>query len=309
MAIENAIIVRNKTRLEQLIERFNSKAQARFYIERSGGDFEYYVEEHETFYRVLDQLQQKVSSVVKPKVIERSFLPSFIFTEKDMVIVLGQDGLVANTAKYVNNIPIVAVNPDEERYDGVLLPFNSKSYMQGVTQVLQNDYKYKYVTMAEARMNDGQRLLAFNDFFIGASSHVSARYKITHGVQSEDQSSSGVLVSTGAGSTGWMSSVLNMASKVAGLYNPGKEVKLSNRLRWDTDRLLFVVREPFLSKTSQIGIGAGFIKKGEKLVIESYMANNGIIFSDGIEADFIQFNTGARVEIGIAEEKAMLVLA
>ena len=35
MSIEYAIIVKNKTRLEALIERFNTKAQAKFYIERS----------------------------------------------------------------------------------------------------------------------------------------------------------------------------------------------------------------------------------------------------------------------------------
>ena len=34
MRIEYAIIVKNKTRLETLIERFNTKEQAKFYIER-----------------------------------------------------------------------------------------------------------------------------------------------------------------------------------------------------------------------------------------------------------------------------------
>ena len=49
MSVDYAIIVKNKTRLESLIERFNTKAQAKFYIERLGGNFEDYVTEHSTF--------------------------------------------------------------------------------------------------------------------------------------------------------------------------------------------------------------------------------------------------------------------
>ena len=37
--IEKIVLVTRKTRLEGLIERFNTRAQAKFYIEHSGGDF------------------------------------------------------------------------------------------------------------------------------------------------------------------------------------------------------------------------------------------------------------------------------
>jgi len=57
------------------------------------------------------------------------------------------------------------------------------------------------VTMAEARLQDGQRILAFNDLFIGASSHISARYKIT--LQGRPSiSHRAASWCTGAGSTG-----------------------------------------------------------------------------------------------------------
>ena len=123
MKFEKAIIIRDKTRLEQLIERFNSKAQAKFYIESSGGDFEYYELENNIFYESLSRVQDSISKVLKYKVINRSFLPTYIFTEKDLIFVIGQDGLVANTAKYVNGLPIIGVNPDPDRYDGVLLKY------------------------------------------------------------------------------------------------------------------------------------------------------------------------------------------
>jgi NAD kinase len=305
MNYEYAIIVKNKTRLETLIERFNTKSQAKFYIERSGGNWIDYEIEHDNFHKSLSSIQQQLSSVIKNKIIERNFLPSFIFTEKQLVVVVGQDGLVANTAKYVNGIPMVAVNPDPERYDGVLLPFTTDNFIIGVKQVIKNDYQQNIATLAEAKLNDGQSILAFNDLFIGTSSHVSARYKISYAGQEENHSSSGIIVSTKLGSTGWLSSVFNMTNGVNNFL--GNSENCSNETLANNN-LMFVVREPFQSIKTQTGIVAGIINGQSALQIESYMPSNGVIFSDGIESDFLQFNSGATVNIGVAKEFAKIVI-
>ena len=305
MKFEYAIIVKSKTRLESLIERFNTKAQAKFYIERLGGNFENYEAEHETFYTALTSLQTQLSSVIKNKTVERSYLPSFIFSQKNLIVVIGQDGLVANTAKYSNGCPIVAVNPDKQRYDGVLLPFDISDFIQGAQNVVADRYQAKTVRFAEAKLNDGQRLLAFNDLFIGASSHISARYKISFNNKTEEHSSSGLIVSTQAGSTGWLSSVFNMAYGVAGMFE--KDLKPKRPVLKDSE-LLFAVREPFKSIRTQTGVVTGVIRNQSQLVIESLMPANGVIFSDGIETDFLKFNSGAVATIGIAPETAQLVM-
>lgn len=305
MNIEYAIIVKNKTRLEALIERFNTKAQAKFYIESLGGNFDDYVREHETFHHALVELQTQLSKVVKNKTIERLYLPSFLFSEKNLIIVIGQDGLVANTAKYSKGCPIVAVNPDKERYDGVLLPFDTSDFLVGVEQVISKQFQSKTMRFAEAKLNDGQRLLAFNDLFIGASSHVSARYKIAFNKSIEEHSSSGLIVSTPAGSTGWLSSVFNMAYGVAGMFEKNLKPK---KPKLKDNELLFAVREPFQSIRTQTGITTGIIKGQNHLTIESLMPTGGIIFSDGIESDFLKFNSGAIVTIGIAAETANIVM-
>lgn len=304
MSVEYAIIVKNKTRLESLIERFNTKAQARFYIERLGGNFEDYVDEHETFQEALNSLQTQLSKVIKNKTLERNFMPSFIFSENNLIVVIGQDGLVANTAKYSKGIPIVAVNPDKKRYDGVLLPFDTTNFITGVESVMANEFQSKTMRFAEAKLNDGQRILAFNDLFIGASSHISARYKITFNKNTEEQSSSGLIVSTPAGSTGWLSSIFNMAYGVAGIFE--KDLK-PKRPKLKDNELLFAVREPFLSIRTQTGITAGVIKDQHVLTIESFMPANGVIFSDGIETDFLKFNSGSIATIGLAPETAKIV--
>ena len=304
MSIEYAIIVKNKTRLEALIERFNTKSQAKFYIERLGGDFRDYEMEDEIFHDSLNSLQSQLSKVIKHKIVDRAYLPSYIFSDKNLIVVIGQDGLVANTAKYSQARPIVAVNPDKQRYDGILLPFDTTNFIDGVENVLSNNYQSRKVNFAEARLNDGQRLLAFNDLFIGASSHISARYKLSFNESTEEQSSSGIIVSTQAGSTGWLSSVFNMAYGVTGLFERNIKPK-QPKLR--DDQLLFAVREPFKSIRTQAEIAVGMIKNTNNLRIESLMPIGGIIFSDGIESDFLQFNSGTIATIGIANETANLV--
>jgi len=331
---DSVVIVVNKTRLERLEAQFNTKGQAQFYIEQQAlnelakaskfkkeapspkamkaakdDSFKDYQTEHDSFFIGLEKVKSTISRYTKVKVIEKSYLTNYLFSENEIVIVIGQDGLVANTAKYVNSLPIIAINPDVNRYDGALLPFRPDNFETALIRVLENNFNYKEVTMAEAKLNDGQRLLAFNDLFIGPASHISARYRIEFLGQKENQSSSGIIVSTGAGSTGWMSSLINMANKIneSLLKNP-----VSNKgfqLNWGDSKLLFIVREPFLSKHSQINLTAGVIDASNSLVLESMMPENGIIFSDGVDRDFIKFNSGSIATIGVAPEKAKIVTA
>ncbi len=330
---ERVIIVTAKTRLENLKKRFNTISQAKFYLERQGSDFDALKKEDSVMNFSVERVQRDLQGVAKTKVVSKEFLPNYIFSNKDIVVVVGQDGLVANTAKYAHGIPIIGVNPDPTQYDGVLLPFQTKDIERIVEKTLASRYQHKEVTMAEARLNDGQRLLAFNDLFIGPQTHRSARYNLTFNRKTESQSSSGIIVSTGAGSTGWFSSLMNMANGIASAFpyqvdeHTGRltSMRLSKHtknnsslpnqvvayepLPWNTDKLVFVVREPFLSRTSNISISAGLIHQKENLEIESLMPQGGVIFSDGIEEDFLQFTAGTIAEVGIAKERAHLVVA
>ena len=306
MPLEKIVLVTRETRLEGLVERFNSKAQAKFVIEQAGGNFADYELEHDTYRRSLDVLRKSMELGLKMQVMSRRFVPTYLFSERDLIVTVGQDGLVANTAKYVGAQPIVAVNPDAERFDGVLLPFRVDESRRAVENVVAGAARTRHVTLGEAVLSDGQRLLAFNDFFIGAKSHVSARYRIAHGGRQEIHSSSGVLVSTGAGSTGWLSSVFNMTSGVAAFCG-GSAVR-PIRLDWEDRQLLFVVREPFLSRYSEAGIVAGTVDASETLELESLMPSGGVIFSDGVERDFLAFNSGATAHVGVAEQAAHLVV-
>ena len=308
LADSKIVLVTRKTRLEDLVERFNTREQARFYIEHSGGDFSFYVQEHDTYIAGLQELRQGLQTLGKLQVIERAFLPNYLFAPQDVVVTIGIDGLVVNTAKYLDGQALVAVNPDPDHIDGVLLPFTVKQALPAVRKVLMGQAQVRLVRMAETRLNDGQRLLAFNDLFIGVRTHVSARYAIRYSGRQERHSSSGIIVSTGVGSTGWLSSLFNMAEGMNAQFGQETVVLERPRLTWDTQQLVFVVREPFVSKTSQAGIICGVVDADRPLVIESHIPSGGVIFSDGVEADFLEFNAGAMAEIRLAERPARLVI-
>jgi len=305
--LEKLVVVTRRTRLEELVVRFNTKAQARFYIEHAGGDFRDYEEEDDAYRRSLDGLRRDLDFGVPRQFIDRSLVPTYTFGPIDLVVTLGQDGLVANTAKYAGDQPIVGVNPDPARFDGVLLPFAPGDARAAVSRLLAGKPSpVREVTLAEIRLEDGQRLLAFNDLFVGARSHVSARYRISSGERSEAQSSSGILISTGAGSTGWMSSVFNMATGITSFT--GGSGTTGVRFAWEDPRLLFAVREPFVSRHSSASIVAGWIEDGGEIRIESSMAGGGVVFSDGVEQDFLEFNAGAIGHVRRAGQRARLVV-
>lgn len=269
-------------------------------------DYAEYEDEDQDYQVAINLLERELDFGLPLKFVDREFVPNFEFGTCELVVVVGQDGLVANTAKYVGDLPIVAVNPDPVRFDGVLLPFQVAQVRRAVSRVLEKKANFRPVTLAEVELNDSQRLLAFNDFFIGAASHVSARYTLRLDDQEEPQSSSGVLVSTGAGSTGWFSSVFNMAQGLAAWMGEDPPPRIN--LTWEDRRLLWAVREPFVSKHSQANLVAGLLEEGRELAIESLMPTGGVIFSDGVEADYLQFNSGTIARVRAARQRANLVV-
>jgi hypothetical protein len=243
------------------------------------------------------------------QVVQRSFLPNFVFGPQDIVVALGQDGLVANTLKYLADQPLVGVNPDPKRWDGQLLPFQTTDLTKIMREVLRGGRPSRQVTLAEARLNTGLSLCAVNDLFIGVKTHGSARYRLTLGRESENQSSSGIVVSTGLGSTGWFQSLMTGAVAVAAASGRAVPLKVAEcPFAWESNFLHFTVREPFPSKNTGTKLVFGKITPAQPLIIDSLNGENGVIFSDGIEDDFLEFNSGAKATITLAARKGRLVI-
>lgn len=306
---ENKIIlITRATRLEELMARFITTGQAKFYIEHLGADFSDYELEHKTYKNAVKEAETQLTAIGRVQILDRAFLPNFVFGNEETVVVLGQDGLVANTLKYLKEQPVIAVNPDPNRWDGVLLPFDVKDLSKVVVDVFARRRTFREITMAKATLNNGQSLYGVNDLFIGQRSHVSARYQISVGYTTEQHSSSGIIISTGLGSTGWLKSILAGAGGIGHAFGRSFKPLLPKDFSWEADYLFYTVREPFPSKSSDVTLVFGKITDKFPMNLVSKMPENGVIFSDGIESDFLEFNSGIQALIGLADKKGHLVI-
>jgi len=297
------VVITRKTRLEELLYKYNTVAQSKFYIEHLGGDFSDYQEEDTQYHYAVSQAIKILERIGKVHKVDRSFLPNYIFGKEDIVVAIGQDGLVANTIKYLDGHKLLGLNPDPKRWDGVLLPFSLDNLEEGLAKALNIGCDVKFVTLAKVELNTGEVLYGVNDIFIGPKTHQSLRYIIKHGTKQENQSSSGIIISTGLGSTGWFTSLMVGANAIA----KPKKKRQNYAFAWDSNYLHFTVREPFPSQYSQTNIVFGKVDSAMQLSIESLMPENGVIFSDGIEQDFLEFNSGTTATITLAQKKGCLV--
>jgi NAD kinase len=301
------VLVTRRTRLEELIARHNTLGQARFYVEHLGADFSDYLAENEAYARSLRVTVQALEAWGRYQIVDRTLLQNFVFAADDIVVALGQDGLVANTMKYLDGQPVVGLNPEPSRWDGLLLRFTPQQLATVLPEVAAHRMPAKAVSMAEARLSDGQVLRAVNDLFIGPRTHTSALYQLIHDGRTENQSSSGLIVSTGLGSTAWLKSVVTGSLSIASAVGGTPITAQYETLPWDARELAFAVREPFPSRASQTSIVYGRIDADHPLKVRSRMPEHGVIFSDGIESDYLRFTAGIEATICLAPVQGRLV--
>ena len=309
---DKIVVVTRMTALEELIERMNSREQARFYIEHMGASFDEYEAADATYRRAAALLREALPKRIRTQWIDRRFLPNFTFGDHDLVVTLGPDGLVVNTAKYLDGQPLLAFNPDSTRIDGLLVPFSVADAESLILLALASELHASQVTMARATLSDGQTLDAVNDLFIGQKTHTSARYTIRQGDHEETQSSSGIIISTGAGSTGWLRSVITGAASLVESktgWNGCRALREDYRFDREAERLVYSVREPFVSKISAANLVHGLIDTRNPFDVISRMPQNGVIFSDGVEEDHLDFNSGATARIEVAPRKLNLLIS
>lgn len=312
MTERKIILVTRRTRLQELVLRHHTLAQARFYLERLDADFSDYQSEQSAYSRSLQIATEALQRWGRHQVIDRAYLPNMVFAPDDIVVALGQDGLVANAMKYLDGQPLIGINPEPGRWDGVLLPFKASDLPKLLPEVAAQRRPARAVTMAEARLSDGQRLRAVNDLFIGPRTHSSAWYDLRWGDRQETQSSSGVIVATGLGSTAWLRSIVTGSMGItrcaAGDSSQAMATQHWAAQPWDAAQLTFVVREPFPSKSTDAELVYGRVTREQPLTLRSRMPEHGVIFSDGMENDFLRFGAGVTASIGIAAQRGQLVV-
>jgi NAD kinase len=169
------VLVTRSTDLEALLVRHGTREQARFFLESRGQKIEDVEERHILVGKALQAISQAIPVTWRRLRLDRSDLASFLFEPEDLVLVLGQDGLVANAAKYLDGQLVLGVNPDPQRFEGILVPLAPIAVPDLLRSAGSGRAKVEERTMAEVQLDDGQTLLALNEIFVGHRSHQSAR--------------------------------------------------------------------------------------------------------------------------------------
>ncbi|MFE3518443.1 hypothetical protein [Streptomyces sp. NPDC059166] len=292
-----AVLVHRRTEYEELLARHGTHGQAAFVLAGRGRSVEEVAERHRRAVRALADVAAAVPLRWRRSRVERADLDRFLFGPQDVVIVVGQDGLVANVAKYLSGQPVVGIDADPGRNPGVLVRHRPRDTGALCDAAVSPGTGVDALTMTEAVADDTQRLLALNEIYLGSPGHQTARYRITRNgarAAGEVQASSGVLVGTGTGSTGWLRSLwLERGSRMT--------------LPAPTDpRLVWFVREAWPSPATGTSSVAGELAAGDwlGLTVES---DRMVVFGDGMESDALELTWGQSVRIGVSDTALRLV--
>ena len=188
-----AVLVHRTTEYEELLARHGTHGQAEFFLSSRGRSIEEVARRHGRTRQALADVAAAVPLQWRQSRVERADLDRFLFGPEDVVVVVGQDGLVANVAKYLSGQPVVGIDTDPGRNPGVLVRhrpgdaaalFRAAASPGGTTDDL---------TMVEAVADDTQRLLALNEIYLGPPGHQTARYRLGPDADGAPVETAGVL--------------------------------------------------------------------------------------------------------------------
>ncbi len=288
------VLVTRQSEYQALLANHGTRGQAAFYLQSRDQDINDVEKVHDTLMSAIQRTKAAIPEDWTVVDVEREDLDRFLFSSNDIVVAVGQDGLVANLAKYCSDQPVVGVTPGASGSEGILTSVQPTAVGKLLTQIEANHAIVEQRTMVSANTSRGESLSALNELFIGHRSHQSAKYIIRIGEDEEIQSSSGVIVSTGTGATGWAKSIMAATHQTFEIA-PGDP------------KAIYFSREPWPSQQSGCSLRAGTIDHNTNLNIISRINEGGVIFADGIEQDFLRFDWGRRATISIAEKTLNLV--
>jgi hypothetical protein len=290
------VVVHRRSELDELLATHGTPGAAGYFLRRRGRDLDEVVARHEA----LAAARVTVGAAVPPDwrrgEISRDDLPHFLFDPQDVVVAVGQDGLVANVAKYLDGQPVIGVDPEPGRNAGVLVRFGADRLATLLARVVSGDAAVQQRTMVTATLDDGQRLTGLNEVYLGHPSHQSSRYQLaTWDGRRERHSSSGLIVGTGTGATGWCASIARERATAPAAPDPVQP------------RLCWYVREAWASPATGASLTSGLLDPGQALEVSSE-GEHMVVFADGVEQDRLVLSWGQRVSVGLATRTLRLVV-
>ncbi|MEV6421177.1 hypothetical protein [Streptomyces sp. NPDC051662] len=283
-----AVLVHRTSEYEELLARHGTHGQAAFFLSSRGRSVDEVADRHHRARRALAAVAGAVPPRWRRARVERADLDRFLFAPEDVVVVVGQDGLVANVAKYLSGQPVVGIDTDPGRGLGVLVRHRAADAPGLLRAAIDGAGTVDELTMVEAVADDTQRLLALNEIYLGRPDHQTARYRLgpdDESAPTEAQASSGVLVGTGTGATGWLRSVRRERGSALPVPRPADP------------QLVWYVREAWPSPTTGTTLVEGVLDHAERLRL-TVESDRLVAFGDGMESDALELTRGQTIRFG-----------
>ncbi|PRY16750.1 hypothetical protein [Kineococcus rhizosphaerae] len=286
-----AVLVHRRTQYAEAVARHGTPGAADFFLRQRGGSLDDLAAADDQQRAALATVAAAVPADWRTGTVERAELSRFLFAPEDVVVVVGQDGLVANVAKYLAGQTVVGIDPAPGRNAGVLVPHRASQARDLLHRSLSEGV-CEQRTMVCATTDDGQELHALNEVFVGHRSHQTSRYVLRCGERREEQASSGLVVGTGTGATGWLAS---LARARGGAALPGA-----------TDpALAWFVREAWPSPTTGADLVAGTLAQ-ESLTVD-VLSDDLVVFGDGVEEDRLTVSRGQHLHVRVSPRHLALL--
>lgn len=288
------ILVSRRSELDELLARHGTLAAARHFLRGRGRDVAEVASRHAALQETLTEVSAAVPPDWRRGGVDRADLPRFLFEPGDIVVAVGQDGLVANVSKYLTSQPVIGVDPNPGRNPGVLVRFPASALQRLLPAVAAGRAAVQRRTMVAARLDDGQELVGLNEIFLGHPTHQSARYVLAAGDRRERQSSSGLVIGTGTGATGWCASIAADRQWSGDLPGP------------EEPALAWFVREAWPSPVTGTNLTGGRLRADQELAADCE-TDRMVVFADGVESDHLSLTWGQRVRVRVADRRLALV--
>jgi hypothetical protein len=289
------VVLTRRNEMDELLERHGTPAAGAFFLRQRGRDIADVRARRDLAGSALTTVEAAIPSDWRRGYVNRADLDRFLFAEEDIVVAVGQDGLVANVAKYLDDQPVIGVDPEPGRNPGVLAQHSPGALGGLLADLAAGRARVQGRTMVLACLDDGQQLAGLNEIYIGHRSHQSARYVLsTMDGRRERQSSSGVVVATGTGATGWCASIARERAEPPAMPAP------------EEPALCWFVREAWPSPATGVSVTAGRLDVAATLELTAE-GDGLVVFADGLEGDRLELAWGQRVTVGLAPRRLRLV--
>jgi NAD+ kinase len=286
--ISNCVVVIKETALAQ------SSRAARF-ARRGDATARRLIHAHDEHHRTVETVRKVLA---QRGVTAKEFLTSRLATagakrrlaKADFIITVGGDGTALNSSHYIREGRLLAVNSAPKDSIGHFCFANRSSFAEKLDQILSSRLRTTKLARLEVALDDTiVSELALNDVLVTHDCPAATtRYIIEIGANAEEHRSSGLWVSTAAGST-------------AGIKSAGGRM-----LRLGSRHMQYLIRELYRERGKSYALRRGLLEEEEEIIVASKMPE-GMLYIDGARTSY-RFPFGMRARIRIAEQSLNIYL-